>query len=161
MYFISTKSDKSFVVVCNIRKFLERYRHSEFVRQLESRPRFYVCVDPKSGAINVVLFIDDKSVVHIERKTVSGHVRYRRADSLHKTAPPRSELNCRYFAAVFRFEICQPRIIRTPPKRRYLRAFWQIRLRPYGKVRTKPSSPKIIENSGVLVASKSYVAFSG
>ena len=28
---------------------------------------------------------------------------------------------------------CQPRIIRTPPKRRYFRAFQQIRLRPYGE----------------------------
>ncbi len=49
----------------------------------------------------------------------------------------------------------------NPPKRRYLRAFRQIRLRPYGRVRTKPSLPKIIENSGVLVACKSCVAFLG
>ena len=48
----------------------------------------------------------------------------------------------------------------NPPKRRYLRAFCQIRLRPYHKVRTKPPSPKIIENSDVLVASKYCVACS-
>ena len=37
---------------------------------------------------------------------------------------------------------------------RCLRVFCQIRLCPYHKVRTKPPSSKIIENSGVLVASK-------
>ena len=30
-------------------------------------------------------------------------------------------------------QVCQPRIIRTPPKRRYFRALRRIRLRPYSK----------------------------
>ena len=37
------------------------------------------------------------------------------------------------YCAKIRSIVCQPRIIRTPPKRRYFRAFRQIRLRPYGE----------------------------
>ena len=50
--------------------------------------------------------------------------------------------------------VCQPRIIRTPPKRRYFHALCRIRLSPYHPVRTKSPSTEIIENSDVLVAAR-------
>ena len=43
-------------------------------------------------------------------------------------------------------DLCQPRIIRTPPKRRYFRALCRIRLRPYSKYeqsRLRQKSSKI------------------